>query len=99
MTDLTKPIKRVTPATVFEKSRNRKLIVSIEPAGRDGAIVGVRVQGTRQTYRVGVNSIYNLAVQHHLNKIERKVKALKKEGVPLRSARAQARKEIDKELK
>ncbi len=99
MTELTKPIKRETPATVFERSQSRNLIVSIEPAGRDGAVIGVRVKGTRQTYRVGVNSVYNLAVQLHVSRIEKRAKALRKEGVPARSAKARARKEIDKELK
>lgn len=99
MTELTRPIKRETPATVFERSQSRNLIVSIEPAGRDGAVIGVRVKGTRQTYRIGVNSVYNMAVQLHVSKIEKRAKQLKKDGVPIRSARAQAKKGIDKELK
>lgn len=99
MTELTKPIKRVTPATVFENSQNRNLIVSIEPAGRGQAFIGIRVKGTRQTYRVGVNSVYNLAVQLHVQKIERRAKELKKSGVPARSAKAKARKELAGDLK
>jgi hypothetical protein len=100
MTELTKPIKRETPATVFEKSQSRNIIVSIEPAGRSEAVIGVRLKGTRQTYRVGINSVYNLAVQHYVNRIEKLAKRLhKEEKVPLRTARARARKQIDKELK
>lgn len=99
MTELTKPVKRETPATVFERSQSRNLIVSIEPAGRDGAVIGIRVKGTRQTYRVGVNSVYNLAVSLHVSRIEKRAKQLKKDGLNIRSARSQAKKELDKELK
>lgn len=100
MTELTKPIKRVTAEERREAGATRKLIVSIEPAGRTGAVVGTRLQGTRQTFRIGVQSIYNMAVQLHLQKVEKLAKRLQKEErLPLRSARARARKELSKELK
>lgn len=99
MTELTKPIKRVTAEERREAGATRRLVVSVEPSGRTGAVVGVRLQGTRQTYRIGVQSIYNIAVQHHLQKIEKLAKRLhKEEKLPMRSARARARKELAKEL-
>lgn len=99
MTDLTKIVKRKTPATVFDKAKERNLIVSIEPAGRNSALIGIRIEGTRQTYRISANSVYNAAIALHLAKIEKRAKALQKSGVPARSAKAQARKEIDKDLR
>jgi hypothetical protein len=99
MTELTKPISRETGETRYEKAQHRRLIVSVEPAGRDAAVVGVRLKGTRQTFRIGVQSIYNLAVQNHNAKIERRAKELKKAGLNIRSARSRARKELDKELR
>ena len=100
MTELTKPITRVTDALRHEKSRHRRLIVSVEPSGREDAVVGVRLQGTRQTYRIGVQSLYNLAVAHHVAKIEKEAKRLvKEEKLPLRTARARAKKAKDADLK
>lgn len=99
MTELTKKISRNTTATVFEQSKTRNLIVSIEPTGRAGAVIGVRAKGSRSTYRISVNSVYNLAIRHHLDKIDRRTKALRKEGYPARKAASMARKEIDAELK
>ena len=100
MTDLNKPIARKTSETRFEKSQLRNIVVSIEPAGRDGAVIGLRLAGTRQTYRIGVQSAYNAAVMHHIDKIAKETKRLcKAEGIPMRSAKAKARKEIAKHLK
>jgi phosphate uptake regulator len=100
MAKLTKPVKRETDATVFDRSALRNLIVSIEPAGRDGALIGLRLKGSRRTYRIGVNSVYNAAINLHLQRIERKTKELMKhEGLKRRSAFAQATREMEKELK
>lgn len=99
MTELTKKVSRNTRATVFEQSKTRNLIVSIEPTDRAGAAIGIRAKGSRNTYRISVNSVYNLAIRNHLEKIERRTKALKKEGYPARKAASMARKEIDAELK
>lgn len=99
MAPLTKRVARETPATVFQKSQNRNLIVSLEPAGRDGAFIGIRAKGTRCTYRVGVNSVYNLAIRLHVQLIEQRIKELRKQGVPMRTARAKARKEIEARLR
>lgn len=99
MTELTKPITRKTPETRYEKSQLRHIIASIEPAGRESAVVGIRLAGTRQTYRIGVDAIYTIAVQRHLAKIEKEAKRLNKvERIPMRTARARARKALDKEL-
>jgi hypothetical protein len=99
MTELTKKISRNTAATVFEQSKTRNLIVSIEPTGRHGAVIGIRAKGSRNTYRIAVNSVYNFAIRNHLEKIERRTKALKKEGYPARKAASMAKKELEAELK
>lgn len=100
MSVLTKPVKRETPATVFDRSQFRNLIVSIEPAGLDQAVVGLRLKGSQRTYRIGVNSVYNAAVNLHLQRIERRTKELMKtEGLKKGPARARATKEQEQELK
>lgn len=97
---LSKIIRRETDSTVFERGQARNLIISIEPAGRGEAIIGCRLKGTRQTYRIGVGSVHLLAVERHLQSIEKLAKRLhKNEGIPMRSARARATKEMAKELK
>ncbi len=96
---LSKPVRRETESTVFERGQARNLIISIEPAGRE-AIIGCRLKGTRQTYRIGVGSVHLLAIERHLKNIERLAKRYhKEEGLPMRSARAKATKEMAKELK
>ena len=99
MAELTKRISRETSATVFEQSKTRNLIVSIEPAGKNGSVIGLRAKGSRLTYRIAVNSVYNQAIRHHMDKIERRTKALRKEGYPARKAASLARKELDAELR
>lgn len=99
MTGLTKPIKRETEATQFQKSELRNIIVSVEPV-RSNAVIGLRLKGTRQTYRIGVSSCYLAAVQLHLQKIEKEAKRLAKdEGIKMRTARARARKKLIEDLK
>ena len=96
MTDLTKIVRRVSAARRHEKSQVRRVILSLEPPAQ----VGVRLQGTRQTFRLDAESIYELAVRHHEQRIEKRARAIKKERPELRqaSARAKARKELAKEL-
>jgi hypothetical protein len=99
MTELTKPVKRETQATEFERSQNRNIIVSVEPV-RNNAVIGLRLKGTRQTYRIGVASVYAQAVRLHLQSIEKEAKRISKdEHVPMRTARSRARKELTKELR
>jgi hypothetical protein len=100
MTELTKPITRKTAATEYYKAASRNLVVSLEPAGRGAAQIGIRLAGTRQTYRIGINSVYRLAIDRHLQKVEKEAKRLhKEEKLPMRSARARARKTLEKELR
>jgi hypothetical protein len=95
MTELNRPVRRVSLGKRREKSAWRALILSLEP----GDLIGIRLQGTRQTFRLGAESVYELAVQWHERKIEKRSRQLiKTEGLKLRSARAKARKELKKEL-
>jgi hypothetical protein len=59
MTQLHKTIERETAATVFERSLERLIIVSLEPPG----LLGFRLKGTRQTYRLPVQTCFWLAVR------------------------------------
>src|SRR5262245_58742316 len=89
MTKLEKSIRRKTSATRFEKSEHRAVIITLEPT----ATVGVRLEGTRQTYRLDAEVVYELAVRSHIAAIDKRTRELRKEGLPLRSARSKAAKE------
>lgn len=96
MTDLNKRVLRLTAARRHEKSRTRAVILSLEPP----ASVGVRLRGTRQTFRLEAESIYELAVRAHENRIERRARQISKSlALPMRSARAKARKELKEDLR
>ncbi len=96
MTDLSKPIRRVTAARRHEKSKTRAVILSLEPPAQ----IGVRLQGTRQTFRLDAEAVYEIAVRSHENRIERLAKQLSKaDGLPMRSARVKARKQMKEELR
>jgi hypothetical protein len=96
MTDLTKTISRKTSAAIHEKSKRRRIILSFEPPAK----VGVRLEGTRDTYKLDAEAVYVLAIKVFVADVERKAKRLMKdEGLPKRSALAKARKELRKTLK
>lgn len=59
MTELAKRIQRKTSARRFEKSKARKVILILEPP----ATIGVKLEGTRQTYRLDAEVLYEMAVQ------------------------------------
>lgn len=96
---LHKTVYRETEATIFDRGKARNLIVTLEPTGRHGALIGVRLKGTRETYRVSLTQIYTLAVDQHLKKIERRTKELIKEGYKFREAKKKAVKELEKSIK
>jgi hypothetical protein len=94
-TQLTKIVKRKTPATVFDRGR-KHIILSLEPS----AFVGVRLAGTRRRYLVDAESIYSIAVKMHNQEIEKRAKQIaKSDGVRIGTARAKARKELEGMLK
>ncbi len=95
MTNLTKKLYRKTSAIRFEKSKHRHVILSLEPTAR----LGVRLEGTRQTYKIDAEVVYEFAVRVWMTSVERRARQLIKAGMKARSARSQARKELSKELK
>lgn len=99
-TKLNKSVFRQTDELRHEKGATRELIISIEPAGRASAVVGTRLKGTRETFRIGVNTLYEIAVQRHLDKIGKRAGAIRRaEGCSKRSALVKARKELKADLK
>lgn len=50
MTELRKRVSRVTISRRREQSKSRPLVVSLEP----GDVIGVRISGSRQTFRVSI---------------------------------------------
>ena len=96
MTDLLKMVKRRTISRRREQSKSRPMIVSLEP----GDVIGVKLAGTRQTYRVSIEGVYEYALRQHLARIDKRARQIaKNEGLRLRSATAKARKELRDDLK
>jgi hypothetical protein len=59
MTTTKKPISRETIAQVRELGKTRPIVLTIETNGT----VGFRAKGTRTTYWLSVESLYDLAVK------------------------------------
>lgn len=95
-TELTKPVGRKTSARIYEKGERRAVMVTLIPPAK----IGVRLAGTRQTYQIDAEALYSIAVKLHIAEVERLTARLRKnEKLPMRSARARARKELAKTLK
>lgn len=96
MTELRKRVSRVTVSRRHEQSKSRAMVVSLEP----GDLIGVRIQGTRQTYRISIEGVYLYAIRNHLAKIDKRARQIaKSEGIKMRSAMVKARKELAADLK
>jgi hypothetical protein len=95
MTDLDKPIKRRSHASRTEAGKRRRVIIILEPDQK----IGFRLEGTRDTYRLDIESGYELAVRSHVSDVEKRTGQLKKTGMRAASARAQARKELKGNLR
>lgn len=96
MTDLLKTIKRRTVGRRRDRSTSRAMVVSLEP----GDVVGVRMMGTRQTYRISIEGLYELAIRSHLARVDKRARELvKHDGLKMRSALVKARKELAGDLK
>jgi hypothetical protein len=95
MTNLNSTVRRITTARRHEKSKTRAVVLSLEPPAQ----VGVRLQGTRQTYKLDAESVYELAVRYHERRIEKLARTIAKaESIPLKRATSKARRELAKEL-
>ena len=65
---LKQKVERETSATVFERSRRREVIVSIEPPD----LVGFRLKGTRRTYYLPADALYCAALKADVNTVPAK---------------------------
>jgi hypothetical protein len=96
MTDIKKVVRRVTIGRRRDRGKSRALVISIEP----GDVVGVRMQGTRQTFRVSIEGVFEYAMRNHLAKIDKRARQIaKSEGIKMRSAMVRARKELAEDLR
>lgn len=91
MTDLHKRLDRVTTARRHERGKTRLVIISVAPP----AEVGARLQGTRDTYWLTAEELYELAVKKYARAVENLAQKIKKaEGCRITTARARARKQL-----
>lgn len=90
-TQLNNPVNRVTSGKRHEKGKTRLIVISLLPP----ALIGFRLQGTRQTYWIDAEVGYEIAVRRFLVEVEKEAKKIKKvEGGRLAGARAKARKRL-----
>ena len=95
-TELKRNVFRKTTARVFSSGQNRNVILGLIAPAK----VGVRLEGTRQTYKIDAEAVFMVAVKLHVAEIEKAAKRIaKNEGLKIRSARAKATKELAAELK
>jgi len=64
MTDLRKPVRRRTDATVRDCGKVRRPVVTLYP----GDVIGVRPEKTRREEIVSLESVYGLGVKQRLAK-------------------------------
>jgi len=69
MTNLTKPVRRVTPATVFEVGKLRDIVVIVYPKA-----VGFRAMGCKREYQLPTEHLYLEAVEAHVRADKKKKK-------------------------
>jgi hypothetical protein len=72
-----KPVYRETDGGILERGKTRAVIVSIEPGG----ILGFRLKGMHQTYRLTAEGCFMAAVKAQVA-VEKKEKAKKKAKKP-----------------
>lgn len=59
MTKLTKKLTRESDAAVYERSKYRPIIVSVEPPDR----IGFRLKGTQRSYTLPIAMCFRIAVE------------------------------------
>jgi len=59
MTDLRKPVSRVSRATVHEQGRHRQIIITLEPP----SVLWFRAKGCRRSYALTAEFCYQQAVK------------------------------------
>jgi hypothetical protein len=93
--DLKKSITRRTRSAIWSQGKNREIVISIEPIGETGVLIGFRLSGTRQTFHLSAETAFRLAVEHQEQIIQRQAKRIAAEtGRSLRSALCLARKKV-----
>ena len=59
MTDLTKPVKRVSNGLVREAGKTREVVVILRPPN----VIGFRAKGCRREYQLTTDVCYSMAVK------------------------------------
>ena len=89
MTELVKPIKRLARCN-SSWARHGQIVLIVYPHGE----LGFREPRRRAEYRISLPEAYRQAVILTTNKINARVKELRKQGMTLGKARRQAGKEL-----
>ena len=67
MTNLTKPVRRVTPAKVFEVGKLRDIVVIVYPRH-----LGFRAMGCKREYQLSTEHLYLEAVEAYVRDAKKK---------------------------
>ena len=76
MTDLTKPVKRVSAGLVRDAGKIREVVVILRPPN----VIGFRAKGCQKEYQLTTESCYLMAVKAHVADEKRIKEQDKKRG-------------------
>ena len=74
MTNLTKPVKRVSRGIVRERGKAREVVVILRPPN----IIGFRAKGCRKEYQLTTDVCYLMAVRAHVADLRKQKAKAKK---------------------
>ena len=76
MTNLTKPVRRVSAGRVFDAGKMRPVVVTLEPP----CVLKFRAKGCKRNYSLTIAACYIMAVKAHVSAEKRLKKEKKKKG-------------------
>lgn len=74
MTDLRKPVKRVSSGLVREQGKPREIVIILRPPN----LIGFRAKGCRREYQLTAEACYTMAVRAHVMEQKKAKKKAKK---------------------
>jgi hypothetical protein len=74
MTNLTKPVKRISNGYIREAGKAREVVVILRPPD----VIGFRAKGCRKEYQLTTSACYVMAVRAHVRDEKKRKKSKKK---------------------
>lgn len=75
MTDLKKPVKRISSGLIRESGKRRNIVIILRPPN----VIGFRAKGCRKEYQLTADVCYTMAVKAHIADEKRRRKQARKQ--------------------